>query len=93
MSGDVGSPGYTPDPDHNDYARPKTKPEPRVGARVRVLGGGAGRIIGRDHAAPSKWLVELDHPSTYPTDAGRRYITRWGGELTVLAAEEDQVPS
>ncbi|MFA5712512.1 hypothetical protein [Mycolicibacterium sp.] len=78
MKGDIGAGGYTPDPDHNDYG-------PRQGDRVRVLGGGTGRVA--SHSAnplDHRWIIRLDTPSTYPGDHGRTHIARTAGEFHVI---------
>ena len=71
---------------------PRLRPEPHVGASVRVLGVGEGRIIGRADLN-HKWTIELDQPSTYPSDHGRRYITRTAGEFNVIDRHSEETPA
>lgn len=80
MSADVGSPGYTPDPDHNDHGRHK-------GARVRVLGTGTGTLVSNAPDPFRQWVIRLDEPSQYPGDARRHHIVRTAGEFTVITEE------
>ena len=62
------------------------RPEPYVGARVRLLGGNDGRIIARDHGTPGKWVIEIrDH-------VGARHLSTWPGEFHVVT-DPTEVPS
>lgn len=57
---------------------PTIKPEPYVGARVRILGGSEGRIISRDQSTPGKWVIEIR------THDIQRHLSRWPGEFRII---------
>lgn len=72
------------------FAAEQERPRgPAIGARVQVLGDGVGRIVGHADRAHT-WTIELDEPSTYPTDYGRRFITRTAGEFNVISTEQGE---
>ena len=68
-------------------ATPHT-PAPRVGDRVRLLGGGTGEIVAGPDPVTRQWTIALDNPSAYPRDFGRRHVTRTAGEFHVIHERE-----
>ena len=71
----------------------ESRPELCLGARVRLLGGGTGRIIALDHGTPGRWVIELAETSGY-TELNRAgdHICRWPGEFHVIPDQEGQQP-
>lgn len=63
-----------------------SRPEPHVGDRVRILGGGEGRVSSRDPFHLGKWIIQIDG------DYSDHIVSTWPGEFTVITDHEGQQP-